>query len=87
MKKFDINLESLINSSPVVIFLCKSTGKWLSNSSLKILGILDMELKTLYPEASSTLTLSTRKTVKESAPKWRNFPEKDIRTAPRNTGF
>ncbi|MFZ2498165.1 MAG: PAS domain-containing protein [Methanosarcina sp.] len=28
MKKFDINLESLINSSPVVIFLCKSTGKW-----------------------------------------------------------
>ncbi len=28
MKKFDMNLESLINSSPVVIFLCKSTGNW-----------------------------------------------------------
>lgn len=28
MKKFDINLDSLINSSPVVIFLCKSTGNW-----------------------------------------------------------
>jgi PAS domain S-box-containing protein len=28
MKKFDINLESLINSSPIVIFLCKSTGNW-----------------------------------------------------------
>lgn len=28
MKKFEMNLESLINSSPVVIFLCKSTGNW-----------------------------------------------------------
>lgn len=28
MKKFDMNLESLINSSPIVIFLCKSTGNW-----------------------------------------------------------
>jgi len=28
MKQFDINLESLINSSPIVIFLCKSTGNW-----------------------------------------------------------
>lgn len=28
MKKLDINLESLINSSPIVIFLCKSTGNW-----------------------------------------------------------
>ncbi|WP_052722726.1 PAS domain-containing protein [Methanosarcina sp. WWM596] len=28
MKQFDINLESLINSSPVVIFLCKSTENW-----------------------------------------------------------
>ncbi|MDD3247869.1 MAG: PAS domain-containing protein [Methanosarcina sp.] len=28
MKQFDINLESLINSSPIVIFLCKSTENW-----------------------------------------------------------
>ncbi len=28
MRQFDINLKSLINSSPVVIFLCKSTGNW-----------------------------------------------------------
>lgn len=28
MKQFDINLESLINSSPIVIFLCKSTESW-----------------------------------------------------------
>jgi PAS domain S-box-containing protein len=28
MKKFDMNIESLINSSPVIIFLCKSTGNW-----------------------------------------------------------
>ncbi len=28
MKKFDINLESLINSSPVVIFLCKAAENW-----------------------------------------------------------
>lgn len=28
MRKFEINLESLINSSPIVIFLCKSTENW-----------------------------------------------------------
>ncbi|WP_255336980.1 PAS domain-containing protein [Methanosarcina sp. KYL-1] len=28
MKQLEINLESLINSSPVVIFLCKSTENW-----------------------------------------------------------
>jgi len=28
MRQFDINLKSLINSSPVVIFLCKLTGNW-----------------------------------------------------------
>ena len=28
MRRLDINLESLINSSPIVIFLCKSTENW-----------------------------------------------------------
>ncbi|MGB9929305.1 MAG: PAS domain-containing protein [Methanosarcina sp.] len=28
MKQLDMKLESLINSSPIVIFLCKSTGNW-----------------------------------------------------------
>jgi PAS domain S-box-containing protein len=28
MRQFDINLKSLISSSPVVIFLCKLTGNW-----------------------------------------------------------
>jgi PAS domain S-box-containing protein len=28
MRQFDIDLKSHINSSPVVIFLCKSTGNW-----------------------------------------------------------
>lgn len=28
MRKFEINLESLINSSPIIIFLCKSTENW-----------------------------------------------------------
>ncbi len=28
MRRLDINMDSIINSSPAVIFLCKSTGSW-----------------------------------------------------------